>query len=282
MTQNPQLQLPPSWAEQTAAQLSSDIYHPLSTLQAKYPDAQIHESGCDRVMILRLPGNNGNPTQSGIWVVFMGTHNLASLISDFKIKRRPFAPWPGAEVHIGFDDGVQALLPKITSAIHSLDDGHCQLIFTGHSRGATQAEIAAAYCFESWAGPLIAWILPIAPARPGNATFRNMYDVRFGRKSYWYHHGADIVPWQTPWILGNRHVGHRIWWPDVMSGGHGPRMVDPPLEGLAANILVLVGRNWRIGIHSLLGDHHVFTYLDLLNGRHPTTTGHMSKADLSY
>jgi hypothetical protein len=254
-----------------AVQLSADIYLPRAELQAKYPDAAIIEAGCDRCMVLKL--------LTRIYVAFMGTHDLPSLISDFDVKRKPFLPESsgiaGLEVHSGFINGVDELWPGIVRAIDARANGYSTLILTGHSRGASQAELFAARYFDlpSKLIPPIEAVLPIAPARPGNAAFRDWYNRRLGSVTYFFHHGADIVPWEGPWFMGNRGVGHRVWFPDVLPVAFKdtlldvrPAVIDPSLEELAGACALLTWRAWVNCPPQIeqLKDHHVDTYIRLL------------------
>jgi len=143
--------------------------------------------------------------------------------------------------------------------------------------------------------PTTAFVLPIAPARPGNAAFGDRYNFRLGHKTFFYHHGADIVPWLPGWLLGNRHVGHRVWFPDGNPDSHRDhrvwfpdlvpipnrdrprqsaalcrepqRVLDPSLPPLALNLAWLLCRQRARGLEALLADHHVATYEALLNPR---------------
>ena len=125
--------------------------------------------------------------------------------------------------------------------------------------------------------PPILWVLPVAPARIGNARYRNAYNAALGDRTFFYHHGADIVPWLPPYYPlprfwdGNRHVGHRIWFPDpvkmqnaecrIQNAG---RIVNPSLGRLALNLAALLKRQGLEGLENLLDDHHVNTYLKLM------------------
>jgi len=282
---NAPLQLPPADLARQAVQLSADVYLPKAELEAKYPMAIIREAGCDRVMMVRVasglrPDSSAHSADSTFWIVFMGTHNLKSLISDLKIKRHNIGG--DREVHAGFDNGVEELWPDILDAISALSSSPqpSALGWTAHSRGASQA-ILAADKFEDWlnARPTLErvwtqWVLPFAPARPGNAAFRDRYNFRLGHKTFFYHHGADIVPWLPGWLMGNRHVGHRLWWPDkVGTPGPGVRSpdgsasrpcLDPSLPPLALNLAKLLCRHQARGLEALLADHHVSTYVKLL------------------
>jgi len=175
---------------QTAVQLSADIYLPKGELETQYPTAIIREAGCDRVMIWReepraetqspAEGKSNHafssapfaPLRETIWVVFMGTHNLPSLMSDLDVRRHSLGD--GREVHAGFDNGVEELWPDILAGISEagmpggstarlsspkselaevpgvqspdgfpIPNRDPYLIWTGHSRGASQAILAA-------------------------------------------------------------------------------------------------------------------------------------------
>ncbi len=315
--------MPPAALAARAVRLSADIYLPLAGLRAKYPAAIIREAGCDRVMIVKQESAESAEIppsafplsafsassclkNSPLWVVFMGTHDRASLISDLDVKRHAIGD--GREVHSGFDNGVEELFPDILSAISQVGTPGpgVRLVWTGHSRGASQAILAAdrweTYCSGGVSPPLngdghrpplqTAGVFAFAPARPGNAAFRDRYNFRLGHKTFFYHHGADIVPWLPGWLLGNRHVGHRLWFPDfsVLGGTGDPPVpfgdppvgrrqvaagdgrvarptqpiLDPPLPPLALNLLRVLWRRQARGLESLLADHHVSTYVQLL------------------
>ncbi len=260
------LVLPPHDLECQAVQLSADIYLPMAQLQAKYPSAIIREAGCDRFMVWKC--------FPYIFVVFMGTHDFWSLLSDFDMKRHRASIGHG-EVHEGFDQGVEELWSDLLAAIHSLGDGDCFLVWTGHSRGATQT-IMSAGRYAAWVelrdDPPVTktrWILPIAPARPGDAVYRNWYNSLLGDVTFCYTHGADIVPWESPYVLGNRGVGHRVWFPDLVApGATAPRMLDPSLGQLLPGCSELTIRGWvnRPRQFEQLSDHRVVEYCNMIQG----------------
>jgi hypothetical protein len=64
--------------------------------------------------------------------------------------------------------------------------------------------------------------------------------------------------------MGNRHVGHRLWWTDYRFTWTEEPTTDPPLFELAANLGMLLWRRRAIGFEALLADHHVSTYQALL------------------
>ena len=94
--------------------------------------------------------------------------------------------------------------------------------------------------------------------------FRDSYNAILGHKTFFYHHGADIVPWIPGWLMGNRHVGHRLWWTDYRFTWTEEPTTDPPLFELAANLGMLLWRRRAIGFEALLADHRVSTYQALL------------------
>jgi hypothetical protein len=267
---NPATPYDPALAKQ-AVTLSRDVYSQRALLQSAYPTATLIEAGCDRCMVVMI--------DSLIWVAFMGTHDLASLISDFDVKREPLV-LPSSiavyqEVHSGFAKGLKGMFREVLAAIHARANGQTRLVVTGHSRGGSQALIFAArfVALPELHEPPILAALPIAPARPGNADFRDWYNRRLGDVTWCFQHGADIVPWEPPWIFGNRGVGHLVWFPDVApialpNGILDPRqpIVDPQLWELAAACACLTWRGWvsRPPQIEQLANHHIDTYFRLL------------------
>ena len=147
------LQLPPPQLARLSVQLSADIYLPRAELQAKYPGAIIIPGGCDRGMVVRLEVSDQRPEASPtsyVFVVFEGTHDLKSLIADLAVKRHPYA---GGEIHSGFDDGLMSMWDDILVAIHALARPGDLLVWSGHSRGASQCEDAACRWESLLAGP---------------------------------------------------------------------------------------------------------------------------------
>lgn len=251
---NPQLWGPPRELEIRAVNLAADVYLPRPGLEAKYPGAVIIEAGCDRCMVVKL-ASPVNPSESFLWIVFRGTCNVPGWESDLDALRYKIAD-PRIEVHAGFNNGLDLLWRNLCTAIAALGDS--RLIFVGHSRGATMAILAADRYRNHCA---IAWVIPFAPARPGNAAFRDRYNAVLGGRTYFFHHGADIVSWEAPYLLGWRHCGHRVWFPDC---GCVQPSVDPCLLRLALNVGWLCYRRGMMGLVPMLEDHGISTYQKLL------------------
>jgi hypothetical protein len=137
------------------------------------------------------------------------------------------------------------------------------IYFTGHSRGASLALLAADRWFANWSGPsAIAGVFAFAPARPGNAAFRDRYNARLGNITWCFQHSADVVPWEPPWLLGNRGVGQQVWFAPYLT----TPMINPPLWliGLSCAAVTIAGWRKRPPQIEQLADHHVSTYVKLL------------------
>lgn len=238
-----------------ACQLSADIYLPEYVILERYPLALVKTIGFNRAMVVWING--------AIWVGFMGTHNLPSLLSDFDIVRSKNR---GFSLHTGFYSGVESLMQFVREAIAALADATAVIEFFGHSRGASQAIICAKFIeaeAQEFRLPIIENVFAFAPARPGDAAFRDAYNTRLGARTFCFQHGADIVPWEPPWILGNRGVGHVVWFDDL---GSLP-ILDPSLARMALYCGAVTYAGWRNHPPQFaqLVDHSISCYLALFN-----------------
>jgi hypothetical protein len=242
-----------------ACQLSADVYLPFVPLQEKYPSAIFIPGDCEKVMVWFNAGIT--------WVVFEGTHDLASLLQDFEVKRQAIAG--GGSLHSGFVRGVEKIWEGLFDFLRKFSTLGCPLIFSGHSAGATKAIIAASrWEAERVARPEmnlapIIYVLPFAPARPGDAIFRARYNAALGNRTWCFQHGADIVPWEPPYLLGNRGVGHCVWFDAYDS----EPILDPGLLRMALYCGAVTYAGWRKRPPQIeqLADHHVNTYLRLFS-----------------
>jgi hypothetical protein len=231
-----------------AVNLAALAYEQPSVIKLAYPLAIIIDRPPDFAFVVKIEGI--------IHVATRGTANKAQLLSDLNFPRENCEFAEGA-VHSGMLAGHRNLFADKLAAVKSMGSADA-VLFEGHSRGATIAILDAAAFFGK-NGRDIAAVYPFAPCRPGDAKFRDFYDARLQARTFNFVHSADIVPRETPYILGNRHVGTEIWF-DVLGVPH----VEAPLWAKALSDLADIYAAWRHGKLALLDDHHVSTYVKLL------------------
>ena len=294
--QNPPLTDYDPCAARYACDLAADAYNPPGLKDWQYPAfLQVRRPGAiivpgqdgDRCFIWRPPSGE----RWKIYVVFTGTRDLEGLLSDFDAVRVPFVsemrdlalqrgllsdfdavriPFERdggvAAVHAGFDRGLDVFWPLILATIQHVSStgpagARPAITFVGHSRGASQAILAAMKYWLREELP-VDFVHAFAPARPGNAAFRNCYNRILGRRTNCYQHSADIVPWEPPWIWGSRAVGRRIWFSPFLQSP----VVNPRLPLLAASCALLTLRGWVKHPPQIvqLADHHIAAYRALL------------------
>lgn len=135
-------------------------------------------------------------TIDGTVIAFRGTQTppdpsvLADWLNDFNAVPILVPGFPGL-VHAGFISAFQALLPQIAPL---LPPSPGPLIITGHSKGASVAQLA------TWKFSVIYTIKSVvfAPARPGTSVFAAAFNTRGGFDSVRYECGNDIVPHLPP------------------------------------------------------------------------------------
>jgi pimeloyl-ACP methyl ester carboxylesterase len=125
-------------------------------------------------------------------LVFRGSYNLRSWLTNLKTNPVAMAPYPG-HVHAGFRDALEGVIEEIEGALRDLPG---PVFYTGHSLGAALATLAAArkppravYAFGS--------------PRVGNKEFKDSLAKK--TKLYRVVHSRDIVATAPPAELGFDH-----------------------------------------------------------------------------
>ena len=207
------------------------------------------------------------------FVVFRGTRDLRNWITDLDARR---VEWRigneelGMEVHEGFLRALESVWERVAEAAGRMGAGKRDLFFTGHSLGGALAMLAAAGWQEASGEspdatgklpvPPKAWMYSFGQPRVGNAGWARWYDERLGTRSFRVVHAQDVVA-RVPWLLGlYRHAGTEIFHDALgMMHQNWPWWAKAPSD--AAGLWL----EWRRGKIALLGDHHVSTYVEMLN-----------------
>ena len=157
---------------------------------------------------------------SYIAVVFAGTDDLRTMLTDTDIMMKPFGPLdengdsillPGpARVHAGFDNAVfsHGLFDTILEILKQLLLLHPTLFVTGHSLGAADAILTAVALSLHLSDARISCINFGCPAT-GNWYWRNILQNNLPNLSIWrLVHGWDVVPRLPQYPF--EHVGHTV------------------------------------------------------------------------
>jgi triacylglycerol lipase len=138
-------------------------------------------------------------------IAFAGTDplNLLNWVTDFYLGQ------PEADVHEGFLDAAGSVWPQISALVQDAKEQGRRLFLTGHSLGAAIA-LLIADCAAREKGLKSAEIFVYGAPRVGRAEFVAKYDSEFGKTTYRFVHGRDIVPTVPPAELGFHHVGRYL------------------------------------------------------------------------
>jgi predicted lipase len=225
-----------------AAQLCARAYTDKPTVQNTQTDTQVLMRQFDGVLS----------------IAHRGTCNIPGWIRDLMIRQGGIASEPRcceAKIHDGFYRDVTSVIDDIRANIPSRQT---PILYTGHSKGAAEAEIAAwrLHC----EGYNVTRVITFGKPRTGNALWAQLYDGSLGPVTIRVTHAADVVPW-IPWLLGRyRQTAHELW---LKAGGG---MVSDPglwrkLAGTGGEIALEYLRvKWRAGA-ALFTDHPIAKYL---------------------
>jgi hypothetical protein len=144
-------------------------------------------------------------TASEIIVAFRGTEPFDSpdpgsmaldWLNDLNVPLVNDPNYPGASVHQGFRDALDALWPNVWPDIQARTAASPakQLYLTGHSKGGPLANLAA---FRCQAAGLKPYVCTFAGARPGDQAFANAYNAAVPHSSR-YEYADDLVPHLPP------------------------------------------------------------------------------------
>ena len=133
------------------------------------------------------------------------------------------------DTHTGFQEGVDAVWPRILSAIRDRDGEHRRLFIVGHSLGGALAAIAAKRLLREQPSAEIAGVYTFGMPRCGGEQFARAYEPLLGARTYRFVRGDDGVATLPPSDLGYRHVGRLISCPHdgAFLGG---RLADAPSD----------------------------------------------------
>jgi Lipase (class 3) len=145
-----------------------------------------------------LVGQNAN----GIIVAFRGTlppqdpDSYLDWLQDLFVRPLACQGLPG-EVHEGFLDAVNSILPQVVSTVNSLQPSATNPVYvTGHSKGGGMAPIAA-YLMQQGSAIPIKQIVTFAAPKPGDQGFQTGYQSVF-KNHLRYENYGDLVPLLPP------------------------------------------------------------------------------------
>jgi len=111
------------------------------------------------------------------------------------------------------------------------------------------------------------WLYTFGQPRAGNAAWARWYDAQLRSRTFRIVHAQDVVA-RMPWLLGRfRHAGTEIFF-DALGVMH----QDWPWWAKAPSDAAGLWLEWKRGKIALLGDHHVSTYVEMLNAECETET----------
>jgi triacylglycerol lipase len=125
---------------------------------------------------------------------------LKDLATDARVRLTPWPGRAGGQVHQGFADSLQEMLPELSARIAALRAGGParRLWLTGHSLGGALATLAADLL------PEVQGIHVFGSPRVGDATFARQVVFPGWR----FRHHCDVIPWVPLEAMGCRHVPH--------------------------------------------------------------------------
>jgi triacylglycerol lipase len=193
-------------------------------------------------------------------VAFRGTANLRNWLTDLECDLKPWQS-PHACVHAGFLAAWRSVRSDVIDAVEDFGPDR-RIWLTGHSLGGALAMLAALDLKREVSNAShIAGCYTFGQPRVGNADFRAWFNAVHRARAFRVVHSDDIVA-RVPWLLGAyRHAGTEVFFPSFAAAP----IIDPPWwRKLPADIAGLV-RAWSHGADSLLCDHYVRSYINLLS-----------------
>lgn len=193
----------------------STAYQLAVLAEAAYLDEADLEAALSSYSDIRFIENKETDTQcftteddKNIYLSFRGTEidKIRDAMTDVNILRRKLGN--GSGVHSGFFRAATSIFDEVAGEIDRRDRNK-NLCVTGHSLGADIA-ILVSY-FLAVNGMRVSMVYPIAPARPGDESFREEYDDLLYDVTFCHMRHRDIVPRVPPRVLGNSHVGQTIY-----------------------------------------------------------------------
>ena len=181
-------------------------------------------------------------------LTFRGSQSAEDFEQDGRFIRTDV---DGLGIHKGFWQDISSVDGKIFSIIK---DAGKPVIFTGHSLGADLALLAAWLCARQNL-PVLS-VYAFAPARPGNAAFRDNYNKLLYDRTFCFENRDDPVP-QIPFLfMGARRVGQLVY---LTSPGH--FKINPPTWFIAKKNIFGAFSAWRQGRKALFPNHKIDKYI---------------------
>jgi pimeloyl-ACP methyl ester carboxylesterase len=259
-------------------------------------EAWAEEQACETCAVA---GNEATDTLAFVaaardcgYVVFRGTRDLRNWLSDLDCRRvaadmvkaegrRQKAETDGRKVHEGFAVALASIEEELEEILAGWGAAGKTVFFAGHSLGGALAMLAAARREDqrvSGGSPVLPWVYTFGQPRVGNRAWAKWYDGLMRERSFRVVHADDVVA-RVPWLMGSfRHAGHEVFFPrmdrtdrsdgtdrtDRTNGMGEAALLDPSWVGKLPFDLCGLWRRHTLDLEALLADHHVDSYVALL------------------
>ena len=154
------------------------------------------------------------PLDNSIYVVFKGTDDINSALTDLDTDKDPYRAWPecNCRVHDGFQKSADSVSGEVIAEVTRLKNIYttAKVKTTGHSLGAAVAQLTGMWLMK--AGIYVDNMINFGMPRVGDedyATFSNNTWPNQWRMT----HNADIIPHVPPqdWPFSFYHVATEVY-----------------------------------------------------------------------
>lgn len=236
------------------ARASAEAYLPVSENTAGRGSIRSAETDT-RVLVIR--------SAAQVIVAFRGTADLRNWLTDLDCELMETGSF---RAHRGFLRALESVFDEVSEELAAA--GRRPLFLTGHSLGGALAML----CARWWRGP-VAGVYTFGQPRAGDAAFRANYNQHLWPVTFRIVHANDVVA-RVPWLLGSyRHAGQEVFFPggprNLNAGKAAACLVNPSwMQKAPAEWRGLAREAWH-GRDALLADHHIDSYLQLLENDPP-------------
>lgn len=156
-----------------------------------------------------IDGYAGVDSAGGVVVAFRGSETTLNWLEDFDALPANVSGCVGCELHSGFLGAFESLSTQLDAALAALSsNASTPVLVTGHSLGASIAEIAA--YFLQRRGVNVS-ITTFGTPRCGNAAWAAAWAAALP-VAWRVIHAADPVPHLPPLVLGYVHAPREVWY----------------------------------------------------------------------